>query len=46
MQQLRSLIYPTMTWLVMVVAVMAVCVVGYGAIWPTKMLLPWGAGDS
>ena len=43
MQQLRSLIYPTMTWLVMVMAVMVVCVVGYGAIWPTKMLLPWGA---
>lgn len=32
MQQLRSLIYPTMTWLVVVMAVMVVCVVGYGAI--------------
>ena len=41
MQQLRSLVYPVLTWLVMVVAVMVVCVVGYGALWPTKLVLPW-----
>jgi hypothetical protein len=43
MQQLRNLVYPVLTWLIMVAAVMVVCVVGYGALWPTKLLLPWGA---
>ena len=43
MQQLRSLIYPVLTWLIMVAAVIVVCVVGYGALWPTKLVLPWRA---
>ncbi|RLT23013.1 MAG: hypothetical protein DWI30_04565 [Chloroflexi bacterium] len=43
MQQLRNLVYPVLTWLIMVAAVIVVCVVGYGALWPTKLVLPWSA---